>query len=120
MTKNREIIYSIICSTCEHLNAEEIYLLAKQKENSMVYATVYNCLKYLVDNGFVRRIQIANNADRYDRNLSPHDHFMCKKCGIVIDEESIFSFNNKYDKCCNKIESYELIYQGICSKCLNK
>lgn len=86
----------------------------------MVFSTVYNCLNFLVDNKYIRRIHIANNSDRYDRNLKPHDHFICRKCNNVIDEDSIFSFSNQFDKHANKIESYELIYQGICFKCLNK
>lgn len=120
MTKNRELIYSIICSNCEHLNAEEIYLLAKEKESSMVFSTVYNCLNYLVDNGLIRRIQISNTSNYYDKNLMPHDHFVCEQCGKVIDEDSVFSCFNQFDKNNNKINSYELIYHGICSKCLNK
>lgn len=118
MTKQRKRVLDVLKNSCMHLTADQIFTILKEEGESMVFATVYNSLNYLVDNGYIRRLHIHATTDHYDGNLMPHDHFFCNKCGSVIDIPST-KMNLKKVDTENQIESYEMIYYGICKTCLD-
>lgn len=120
MTKQREQVLKIIQSAEQHPSVEEIYMQLKKQNVRMVYATVYNSLNYLVEHHYIRRIHIPGQADRYDWNLQPHDHFICKRCGMIADVPSNESVEQFVDFNGNRIEGYEIIYHGLCRQCLDK
>lgn len=118
MTKQRKQVLEVLKDVCRHLTAEEIYDILKQKGETLVFATVYNSLNYLFEKGYIRKIHTDNGGDRYDGNMMPHDHFICEKCGNVID---VPLSNKKIKKCdCgnHRIHSCETTYRGICECCL--
>ena len=49
------------------------------------FATVYNSLRYLTEEGLVREIHFGKGASRYDRETERHDHAMCSSCGKLVD-----------------------------------
>ncbi len=85
MTVQRQLIWDIVKETYGHLTAEEIFCKAKEKMPTIVLATVYNSLNYLSDQGYIRRIKIAGEADHFDKTLSPHNHIICDRCKKVED-----------------------------------
>lgn len=120
MTKQRQLILNVVNSSCLHQTVEEIFNDEKIKESKMVFATVYNSLNYLVEHGYIRRIRIPGLPDHYDRNLEPHDHLICNQCGKVFDIPSVRTYLDKKNLDGHYLESYELIYHGICKDCLSK
>jgi Fe2+ or Zn2+ uptake regulation protein len=48
--------------------------------------TVYRNLQVLVAEGRLRAWS-RGGATRYDADLSPHDHFLCEGCGLLLDLE---------------------------------
>ena len=117
MTKQRRQVLDVLKEAYRHLTAEEIYDILKQKGETLVFATVYNSLNYLFDNGYIRKIHTDAGGDCYDGNLIPHDHFICEKCGNVVDVPS--SKRIKKAVCGNhRIHSCETTYRGVCECCL--
>ena len=47
MTKQRQLVLSVIQQSEKHLSAEEVYVLVKKQLPSIVLATVYNNLNAL-------------------------------------------------------------------------
>ncbi len=84
MTKNAGYILEIINNSTDHLTAEQIYLLLKEKNKSVVQATVYNNLSSLYQQGMIRKISAVGYPDRYDKMVQ-HDHLFCRKCGKLLD-----------------------------------
>ena len=118
MTKQRTKVLEILKERKCHLTADEIFEILKSRGETLVFATVYNSLNYLVDKGYIRKIHTDAGGDCYDGNLMIHDHFICKKCGGVIDVPSLTD-KLKSDKIENNhIDSCETTYFGICAKCL--
>jgi Fe2+ or Zn2+ uptake regulation protein len=119
MTKQRELIYSIISESCEHLTAQEIYNLAKETMPSIAFGTVYRNLDLMVKANQIKLIEIANDSNRYDKTMIPHDHAICEKCGRVEDIHigdlrKMLEKNNHI-----QVKSYNLIVNCICKKCQN-
>lgn len=117
MTKQRELILSIVRGSDAHLSAEEIYLAAREHMPTIALATVYNSLKYLSDNGIISRLTFADQPDRYDKMLVPHDHMVCSACGAIRDIriEGIDQF--LHDHAGENIDSYDLTLHHLCPKC---
>lgn len=120
LTKQRQTVFRVITESEEHLTANEVFDNARRLLPSISFATVYNSLRYLKDEGFIGEVRFGTDATRYDRNLTRHDHAMCSKCGKLVDlelsipigllEEAIF--RSKFEA-----ESIELTLRGLCPDC---
>lgn len=84
MTKYEKAIYDIICTSHEHLTANQIFEKLKESYSNVVLATVYNNLNKLWESGLIRKVSIEGMPDRYD-TIQKHDHLVCKHCGKLID-----------------------------------
>lgn len=117
MTAQRKLILDIINNSPEHLNAEKIYFSAKTVMPGIAMATVYNSLKYLSDNNYIRKVGVNNGADFYDKSLMPHEHIICDKCGAITDviKGGIKEIIEK--EVGGEITGYELNVHYICDKC---
>ncbi len=117
MTKQRQLVYDVVHNSCEHLTAEQVYVMAKEQMPSIVMATVYNNLNALTENGELRRVSIHGEPDRFDRPEVPHEHLKCDKCGNIHD----LLIGDMHDKLKSwsgvDITNYELNMHYICDKC---
>lgn len=118
-SKQREVVYDVLKGTVSHPTAYWVYEQAKEILPNISQGTVYRNLKELVSNGMVIKVQGVFDCDRFDACTVPHSHLVCRKCGAVID----FSpQSNSFDMSIGeidgaKVESYSLIYHGICPIC---
>lgn len=85
LTPQRREVYEVLLSQRDHPTATEVFIRAKHRMPSISLATVYNCLDTLVECGLARQVNVEREATRYCPNLEEHGHFMCEKCGKVID-----------------------------------
>lgn len=120
-SRKRQAIYELLLSTKEHPSAEWIYNALKSEYPDLSLGTVYRNLKLLENNGAVKSVAVVDGRERYDALMSPHSHFVCNKCGRVID---VFLRNEISDITENlringakRIDSFSLIYYGVCDKC---
>jgi len=103
-----------------HPTAEEIYSELKQKNPSLSKTTVYNSVDILYKHGLVQILNISKNEHRYDFKHSTHQHFLCKKCGEIIDIDIECPNLGKVLSCGHKVEEVHGYFKGICNKCLKK
>lgn len=120
MTKQRELIYTIIQNSDRHLSADEVYIQAKRQMPGIVLATVYNSLNYLTEKGMIRRIRIYGDSDRYDHVLTMHEHLICDRCGELSDITLGDLQQTLRNKTGIEITGYELNLHYICPKCRRK
>lgn len=119
MTKNAEYILNIINNSTEHLTAEQIYLCLKERNKTVVLATVYNNLAFLYKQGFIRKISVEGYPDYYDR-VKRHEHLVCKQCGKLSDiilEDLTEKIQKQVDVL---VLSYDLKVNYICDECAKK
>ena len=116
----RDMIYNYLLSTNEHPSAEMIYDELRRIEPTLSLGTVYRNLKLLEDLGMVKKVTSVNNVERYDAMTSDHIHFVCDKCGSVMDLPDFDQdqFKEKFNSIhFGKIEWVNVILGGTCEKC---
>ncbi|MCS7250411.1 MAG: transcriptional repressor [candidate division WOR-3 bacterium] len=114
----RERIIKFFFKVDKHLNVDELYeKLGKKVSRS----TIYRTLKLLTKCGLAIEQKFEEKNRRYEpAHLSHHDHFICLKCGEIIEfnDKKIENTQNKIAQKYNfKIVSHKLEIYGYCEKC---
>ena len=120
LTKQRQAVLRVIRESPEHLTANEVFGDARRLLPGISFATVYNSLRYLKNEGLIGEVRFGMDATLYDRNLTRHDHAICTKCGTLVDiemklPEKLVAKAAKKSKF--KPESLEFTLRGLCPAC---
>lgn len=122
-SKQRELILNYILNSHEHLTADTIYADLKKDNPELSLGTVYRNLTKLTEIGAIKKVSLPNQVDKFDKNLEPHAHFICDKCGSITDI-NIPGMDEFLDKVSDEdgisIRKYDLTLNGICKKCKSK
>ncbi|KAA0002083.1 MAG: transcriptional repressor [Thermoplasmata archaeon] len=103
-----------------HPTVDEIYSSLKKKNPSLSKTTVYNSLEILRRHGIIQSLTISGSESRYDFRNDVHHHFLCKKCGKIIDIDIKCPNIGKMLKSGHKVEEVHGYFKGICKKCMKK
>ncbi len=120
LTKQRQAILQVIREADEHLTANEVFDAARIILPSISFATVYNSLRYLKNEGLIGEVRFGADVTRYDRKLTRHDHAICNNCGKLVDFElSVPKGLLEKAATLSKFEagSIELTLHGLCPEC---
>ena len=85
LTRHRQAVLDIVKSSKDHPTAREVFEHSARHTPRLSFATVYNALRYLTENGHIRQLRFGDEAVRYDPMLERHDHLICRRCGRVLD-----------------------------------
>ncbi|MFO7676419.1 MAG: Fur family transcriptional regulator [bacterium] len=86
-TQARQLILSNLLGRTDHPSAEEIRQALARRGVAMSVATLYQNLKRLTGSGVVAGFAGEDGVMRYDANVEPHAHAVCRVCGRVADVE---------------------------------
>jgi len=120
LTKQRQAVLQVIRGSDEHLTANEVFEDARRRLPGISFATVYNSLRYLKQEGLIGEVRFATDAARYDRKLTRHDHALCNKCGKLVDLELSIPMGlieEASDLSKFQAESIEFTLRGLCPEC---
>lgn len=118
-TIQRIKILGYLKSVVTHPTAEMVYIAAKKEIPTITLATVYRNLHLLADEGEISRLEI-NNEYRFDANVGKHQHYVCKKCGEILDvfQKEISEYAlKKVDGKKFEPDTVQVIFYGLCKKC---
>lgn len=119
-SRQRDAVLQELCSRHDHPTAEELFVSLKKQFPSISLATVYRNLRVLTEQGKIITLKI-DNSDHFDGNTKQHYHLYCTNCGRLYDLKMpmIPEISRAADSCSDcRIESYSLIFEGLCSSCL--
>ncbi len=120
LTKQRRSVLRVIRESDKHLTANEVFDDARRLLPGISFATVYNSLNYLKNQGLIGEIKFGTDANLYDRKLTRHDHALCNKCGKLVDLELNIP-TKLLEEAANrskfKPETIELTLRGLCPEC---
>ncbi len=121
-TKQRQAVLQVIRESDKHLTANEVFDDSRRLLPGISFATVYNSLRYLKNEGLIGEVRFGTDTTRYDRKLTRHDHAFCNNCGKLVDLElsipvGLLEEASKLSKF--KTESIELTLRGLCPECSN-
>jgi Fur family ferric uptake transcriptional regulator len=87
MTRQRKLLFELLDGSGQHLNAEALYTLAKQRDPRINRVTVYRTLKLLKQEGLVDELDLLHHEGEqhyYETRLKrEHAHVVCLRCGRV-------------------------------------
>lgn len=117
LTPQRLAILEYLENNREHPSAEDIYNALKDRFPSMSFATVYNTLEVLIEKGLVKELGIDSYKRRYDPDIRPHHHFLCRKCGKILDIESKYEIPTPSELKDYQITDFQIVFYGLCPNC---
>jgi Fe2+ or Zn2+ uptake regulation protein len=104
----------------KHPTVEMIYEALAHKIPAISMTTVYNTLNAFQKKGLVNPVTITGTEIRYDCLTSPHHHFLCKKCGKIIDINIKCPIGDKKEIYGHRIDEFHRYIKGVCKDCLKK
>lgn len=117
VSHQRLLILDYLIMNPTHPTADTIYKDLKKIDPVISQATVYNTLNLLVDHKLVKELDFNMASKRYEFKKINHGHFICESCGLIedLDVDGI-----EYPKSLKdyEIDNVEVIYRGVCPKCL--
>ena len=124
-SRQRESIKHFLMTTRTHPTADEVYLHVKEDFPNISLGTVYRNLNLLADLGEAIKISTPDGGDRFDGRTSPHNHFLCRKCGRLLDLELDMKSIEEVNRLAAEnfdglIESSSTLFYGECSDCIKK
>jgi Fe2+ or Zn2+ uptake regulation protein len=87
LTRYRRTVLQVLRSTQRHPTAAEVFRIVRRRRPGVAYATIYNALNWLERGGLITSLNFTDEATRYDPIVERHDHFVCTRCGGLIDVE---------------------------------
>ena len=127
MTHQRRLLAELLESAADHLNAEEVYLRARQRDPEIHRATVYRTLNTLKKLGLVDELDLMHvNGDRHYYEVRPrtlHIHLVCMRCGNVQEPGGRFWDDLKsrvHKETGFRPESVRIEMGGRCTECQAK
>lgn len=88
VTAQRLAVYRAVAEDLRHPSAESVYARVHPQLPMLSLATVYRILESLEGEALVRRVSTTGGVARYDANLAPHQHLVCRVCGTMTDHDS--------------------------------
>jgi Fur family ferric uptake transcriptional regulator len=87
VTRQRRILLDLIDKSGRHLDAEQLYELAKQQDPKLNRVTVYRTLKMLKEGQLVDELDLMHyEGDQHyyeTRSKQEHAHIVCLRCGKI-------------------------------------
>ena len=119
MTRQRALILEIIRRG--HLDADEVYRQAKEKQPRFSLSTVYRTLRMLKEQGLVDELHFGEAHHHYEvKPSAEHHHLVCLGCGKIVEFECKLSQRMKQGiarKQGFEVTGVEVSMTGYCSKC---
>lgn len=123
-SKKRQAIYDALKATVKHPSAEQLYELLKPEYPDLSLGTVYRNLGVLLDEGKIVSVGKVNGEERFDAVTGRHAHFVCSKCGAVIDVAldglELPDCGEVEKSLGGRVDDIKLSFTGLCNNCINK
>jgi Fur family ferric uptake transcriptional regulator len=87
LTRQRQVLLDLIDSSGQHLDAERLYEMARERDSKINRVTVYRTLRMLKESGLVDELDLMHyvgGQHYYETRLKQeHAHVICLRCGKV-------------------------------------
>ena len=119
VTPERELLVRII-NRNPHLDAAEIYRIARDQQPRIGLATVYRTLNLLRELGVVRASGLGEGHWHYEVQQDDHVHLVCCDCGRVIEVPSPAPIRDLATAKGFDVQRVRLELIGYCKDCAKK
>jgi Fur family transcriptional regulator, peroxide stress response regulator len=122
LTPQRFAVLEYLTRAAGHPTADQIAAEINRRFPRASRATVYNALKALREAGLVREVATEEALTRYESNVEPHHHFVCRACGKIEDvPPEAFDTSARVElEGGQEVETVEVVLRGLCGACARK
>jgi len=123
LTQQRIEIFREVARTVNHPDIETVFRSVRKKMPTVSLDTVYRALGLFSDLGLVKTVRLPNARIRFDANTDVHHHFICRKCGAILDFDYRDFDALKVPTAATKlgrVESRHIELRGTCAACQEK
>ena len=121
ITSQRALLLELIRQGQGHLDADELYRRAREKQPRLSLSTVYRTLQLLKRLGLVEELHFDEDHHHYEvKPSAEHHHLVCLGCGRVVEFHNLLSrYINKNVPEAKEFEIFntELRMTGYCPSC---
>ncbi len=121
VTSQRALLLELIRQGEGHLDADEIYRRARERQPRLSLSTVYRTLQALKKLGLIEELHFDANHHHYEaKPSSEHHHLVCLGCGRVIEFHTPLS--RYIRRSVAEAKDFEIVdtevrVAGYCDKC---
>ena len=119
-SNRRDAILKVLRENRTHPTADEVYCLVREQYPNVSLGTVYRNLKYFVQQGLVNTLETTDACLHYDGDTEAHCHFICEKCGKIIDVFESVEPPCKLNEHGVSVTSSKAVFYGVCADCNKK
>ncbi len=120
-TSQRRLLLDLIQQAGGHLDADELYHRAREREPKLSLSTVYRTLRLFKNLGLVEERHFIEEHHHYEaKGSAEHYHLICLGCGEVVEFESPLTDQMRRDigqKNGFEITGVEVNLEGYCIRC---
>lgn len=120
-SRQRESIKACLMGRRDHPTADALYTSIREQFPNISLGTVYRNLNLLVELGEIRKFSCGDGTDHFDYDTSPHYHYVCRKCGRILDLPMAAepALEDKARACLGgTVEEHTVFFYGTCGECL--
>lgn len=121
-SEKRRAIYELLHETSKHPSAEWIYNALKPRFPRLSLGTVYRNLQRFKQEGKVQSLVVVDGLERFDGNILEHSHFICDKCGAIVDVDITLpdDVGLSVEQDGFHVTVRQLFLRGLCPECVEK
>ena len=117
-TKQRTALRNVLQRAGRPLSPQEVLEAANVDLPTLGIATVYRNLKALVDDGWLRAVEMPGAPDRYEvAGKHHHHHFHCRGCDGVFEIDDCPGDLKHLVPDQFLLERHEIFLYGLCPRC---
>lgn len=119
-SRQREAVYNAVAGTKCHPDAEWVYARVRESIPDVSLGTVYRNLRQLAEDRKLLTLETEKKTLRFDADLSPHSHFICKKCGCISDLYVTSEISRDLAQAGYRVDNEKTVLYGLCPICAAK
>ena len=120
----RDAILRCLRETDAHPTAAWLYEQLRRQHAGISRATVYRNLAQLRAQGEIISVGNFGGFERFDGRTDPHAHFVCRRCGAVLDVDGVGPGHELSRDTAGRlgaeIDGCWVLFSGVCSGCRSK
>ena len=124
VTAQRTLLLELLHRSSGHLDADELYRLARNRYPRISLSTIYRNLQLFKKLGLIEEHHFVEEHYHYEvKSAAEHQHLLCLNCGRIVEFACPLSqqfkeeIGKQYDF---DITGVELRMTGLCSDCRKK
>lgn len=123
VTPQRLLIFEVMEEHGGHLGADELYLLAKEREPRLSLSTVYRTLNLLKELDLIEELHFDEEHHHYEIKVrgAEHHHLICLGCGEIIEFESPLTDRVRAQIAQEhhfQVTGVHIDFKGYCERCV--